>query len=503
MPDSVDSPPQEQKKAMESVQQRRPYRKNLSEIDFMPQEQYDESSQEKPDEIWFGHALTAPATSKDTKDTPLLNRLKTVHHHLHPELKALSKRSIEHRMAALFPKVDDLKKSVVDSLRKIHFEVEDYYHEEGVFSEIARSSSFKNSIMLVILLSTIWMAVETDYNKETILCKAPLEFQIVDNIFCSIFTFEIFVRFMAFSSKSFALQDKWFLFDLGLVVLMVWETWIMVILYWTTRFEFAGSAARGSQILRMLRLTRLVRVARATRLLKYSPELLTLAWSVIAGARSVVVVLAMVWLLIYVFAIIFTMGLSGVLTNYRFDSVFDTVPQSMNSLLLQVLCGPDVELMKSLYEYSVVFYIVFLIFILCSNLTLMNMLIGILCDIVSGVARDTKEELFIKEVESHIARLAHELDIDQNGKISKWEFDQLIDDPLMTASFEDLGVDVVGVANFARFIYEQCDEIPYLDFGRLVGEFRGTKHATVKDIMELRRYMTMELLSFESRVGGT
>ena len=38
----------------------------------------------------------------------------------------------------------------------------------------------------------------------------------------------------------------------------------------------------------------------------------------------------------------------------------------------------------------------------------------------------------------------------------------------MTASFHALGVDIVAVANFAKFIYEQTDEISYQDFGQMV-----------------------------------
>lgn len=273
----------------------------------------------------------------------------------------------------------------------------------------------------------------------------------------------------------------------------------MVILYLAMSYDYAGggTVGRTSQILRMLRLTRLIRVVRATRLLKYSPELLTLAWGVVAGIRSVLVVLCFLGLVIYVFAIIFTMGLSS---EDAGDGVFDSVLQSMNTLLMQVLCSPEADLMNRLRLNAMVYYWLFLLFVLFSNLTLMNMLIGIMCEVISSVSREAKEEVFNREVEAQLTRLASEIDVDRNGGISEEEFGRVLHDPNVTHAFDLLGVDIVGAANFARFIYEQCDEIPYVDFGRLVGEYRGTKHATVKDIMELRRYMTMELLSFESRI---
>merc|ERR1712118_514424 len=61
--------------------------------------------------------------------------------------------------------------------------------------------------------------------------------------------------------------------------------------------------------------------------------------------------------------------------------------------------------------------------------------------------------------------------------------------------------DIVGLANFARFIYEQCDEIPYMDLCRLVADYRGNRNCTVKDVMEMRRYVTMELVGLESRLA--
>jgi len=237
--------------------------------------------------------------------------------------------------------------------------------------------------------------------------------------------------------------------------------------------------------------------ARATRLLKYFPELMTLVWGVAAGLRSVCAVLALLLLFIYVFAVMFTLALSD---THVGAGIFETVPQAMNHLLLQVLCGADEAFMQSLLAFGGLYYFTFLLFLLGSNLTLMNMLIGILCDVVSTTSQAAKDEVFMKEVEKQISRLAREIDIDRNGGISRSEFEMIITDPQITLTFDDLGVDIVGLANFARFIFEQTTEIPFMDFGRLVAEYRGNKNCTVKDVMEMRRYITMELLSLESRL---
>lgn len=264
----------------------------------------------------------------------------------------------------------------------------------------------------------------------------------------------------------------------------------------------AGSAVitTHTQILRSLRMFRLVRVARATRLLHSMPELGVLAQGMIQGVRSVLAVLCLLMLVIYVFAVTFTMTLSG---TDGVSGVFDTVPQSMNFLLLQVLCGPDQAFISSLLAVHWAFYLLYLLFLLLAVLTLMNMLIGILCTVVANAAEMSKETTFLKEVETHTSRLAKALDSDGSGTISKDEFEILIKDPVMTTSFSDLGVDIVAVANFARFIYEQTDAISYANFALLVAKFRGTKSATVKDMMDVIHYLTVELLESAAFLPGT
>merc|ERR1719247_3753029 len=99
-------------------------------------------------------------------------------------------------------------------------------------------------------------------------------------------------------------------------------------------------AAQNSQVFRMLRLIRLVRVARTARILHSVPELVVLAGGMLAGMRSTVAVMCLLLLFIYVFAVVFTMLIGS--------DVFANVPMSMNTLMLQVIVGPDVSVMNSL-----------------------------------------------------------------------------------------------------------------------------------------------------------
>merc|ERR1711953_1647601 len=84
----------------------------------------------------------------------------------------------------------------------------------------------------------------------------------------------------------------------------------------------------------------------------------------------------------------------------------------------------------------------FITFILMTTMTLMNMLIGVLCEVVSAVGAHEREEADIKLLKQSI--LGELLKFDANGDfmISKDEFDTVMTDVQATKALHDLGVDV-------------------------------------------------------------
>jgi hypothetical protein len=414
---------------------------------------------------------------------------------------SLSHRNSVHekrsRVEWLFPSIEGLKTRIDDSLEHFEYKVEDLYHKAGFAKSVVTNEFFKNFITAVTLANIIWLGFETDHNKADLLCQASLIFQIGDNLFCLIFSFEIAARFLAFKCKYDAFTNGSFVLDGSLALLMVWETWIIVALYLLFGSIGNGNTARGSRMLRILRLVRLVRVARTAKMVERFPVLMTLIRAMAQGFRAVLAVGGLLSLVVYVFALIFTMSLSG---EAVFNGKFDTVPVSMKLLFLQVICGPDSSLMNSLVDTSFVCLAVFILFLMCANFTLMNMLIGVVCDAVCRVSTEAKQDLFERMVNQTIHGLEKTLDVDNSGGISLEEFAAILTDPATTECFYDIGVDLLGVANFARFIYAQCDEMSYQEFSSLIRAFRKTEPATIKDIMESMRYISLEVSAFEAQM---
>merc|ERR1719454_803452 len=109
-----------------------------------------------------------------------------------------------------------------------------------------------------------------------------------------------------------------------------------------------------------------------------------------------------------------------------------------------------------------------------------------LCDVVAKSSEGSRETNLMTRMENQLAVLTAELDEDGDGRIDKDEFEVIIKDPNLTAALVELDVDIVGVANFAKFIYAQCESISYEDFKNLASRYRNERVSTGKDMMELR-----------------
>lgn len=138
-------------------------------------------------------------------------------------------------------------------------------------------------------------------------------------------------------------------------------------------------------------------------------------------------------------------------------------------------------------------YFFYLIYILMGSLTIMNMLIGILVDVVSSVANDDKEETFQRDMEEKVEHLAKSLDVHQRGRIAKADFEQVFKRPEVILSLTDLGVDVAGLLDFAHFVFQENEDLSYANFEHMVVQFRSGRSATVKDVMHMRKQMSSQL----------
>merc|ERR1712110_1389065 len=126
------------------------------------------------------------------------------------------------------------------------------------------------------------------------------------------------------------------------------------------------------------------------------------------------------------------------------------------------------------------------VFMSLSSLTVLNMLVGVLCDVVSEVAGKERVERATTMASERMKGIAEELDEDFNGKISYNEFSRIMEKPEALQTLEDVGVNPVAIVDFAElfFVENGCSiELPFDQFMEMVMDLRETNTAKVKDVM--------------------
>jgi len=357
------------------------------------------------------------------------------------------------------------------------------------WGEIAAHPMFEGCTLFVITLNAVWIGVDQDFNDAPELRLARLLFIIVENFFCYYFTFEVVIRFLAFKKKCQCFRDAWFRFDGILVVLMIVETWIFPIVM----PESGESGGSGLKNLTMLRLLRLLRLARISRLMRAVPSLFILLKGMKAAARSVITTLVLLVIFLYVLGIVFVMFLGK---RPEFREVYGSLPLAMNNLFLGGTLLDDVTDVLANFKDSgdltpKIFLYVMFFFVLVSSFTILNMLIGILCEVAQRT-KDAETESADWDVATELLTASFKsLDEDGSGMISKKEFSIMNEKPAVKDAFEILDISAEHLLQLSDAIFEPDDdakdkELSFTDFLDVIWSNRPGTSASVLDLHQMQ-----------------
>merc|ERR1712032_215892 len=265
----------------------------------------------------------------------------------------------------------------------------------------------------------------------------------------------------------------------------------MSIIFATFPVQGSGQAPGNTSFLKVIRLFRLSRVARMAKLLHAVPELMILIKGLTVAARSVFCTLGLLVIIVYVFALAFRQLCEGTALG---EQRFDSVSKSMSTLFLDATLPDLSAIVNEAGDESIGFAMLLMVFILLGSLTLLNMLVGILVEVVSVVSAVENEQLTVNFVKQKLQTLKHSETIENSiDRISRHEFEKLLVRPEAAKIIQEVGVDVVGLVDFADVIFQDADELSFGEFMGLILQFRGTNNATVRDIVDLRKFMSQEL----------
>lgn len=393
---------------------------------------------------------------------------------------------------------ESIKQQVRGALEKqAPYDVAMYYKDpkDSFWPRIATNPVFENTTLGVISVNAVYIAIDTDWNKAEPLTptgtfdlvdSGPF-FQFMEHAFCVYFTFEWLARFLSFKNKANCRKDGWFVFDSALVFMMVMETWVMLIVIAAIG---GGSPVQGTSILRLFRLLRL---SRLMRMLRSLPELMILIKGMATAMKSVAWVMGLLTILTYVFAIAFTQLAVGTPVHedapFTLADAFPNIAHSMYTLLIYATLLDDlINFTDSLRFQSWPMLALSFVYIILAAWTVMNMLIGVLCEVVSKVADKERDDIRTFTLSEKMREVVGLLDKDEDKKISYKEFSEILEKPDALSALEDVGVSPLGLVDFAElFFFEDGQEVPlsFEDFMEMVLDLRESNNATVKDMLNV------------------
>jgi len=395
----------------------------------------------------------------------------------------------------LFKEVNNLRKGVPD---KDQDAIDRQKLNSTIFGKLAANKIFEGTTLGFIVLNAGFIGYDADfsarqkgpenlYDCEDFAPSDCYQFIIFENLFAVYFTAEVVIRFLAYKRKIDGLWDPWFMFDSTLVLFMVVETWVLPIV---------GASGPLAQ-LSVLRLLRLLRITRMAKLMRFFPELQIIVKGMVAAVRSVLCTAVLLILILYVWAILFTseyhQGDADDADCEGAVALFGSMGKSMRHLFIMGTILDDITLCCNSIRGSskgTAMLSAFIIFVLISSFTMLNMLIGILCEVVCATGEGERNKNTEAHVRESITTLFHKMDKDGSGDITRDEFISMKKDKNVMSALQELEVKAKHFEMYADLMFkpeEEGGEMPTFDFEK-----------TINMIMRLRPGTKVSALDFAS-----
>jgi len=201
--------------------------------------------------------------------------------------------------------------------------------------------------------------------------------------------------------------------------------------------------------------------------------------------------MVLLMVLLYVFGIFFKTQMEQYPASVA--DHFSSVSESMWILLMDgtILDNPSKMLNELRLNCGFVMTTAFLLFILLSFFTLMNMLIGILCEVVFSVKQSDKREAEIAYLQLHMGEILECYDKDDDAKLGPEEFDLLMKNPEVHDTLHKFGTDARGLLAMheAGLMFPDDVSLSFSDFIRVIMQLKGQKTARVADVVDMRKYI--------------
>merc|ERR1712113_996552 len=148
--------------------------------------------------------------------------------------------------------------------------------------------------------------------------------------------------------------------------------------------------------------------------------------------------------------------------------------------MLEGILPTNAPLVRDMADAEPLLWPIIISFIVLSVITIMNMLLGVLVEVVAAVAATEKEGMTVSAVSSQLRQvMAETLNINIKNPILKADFKGLLLKNEINAILVDVKVDVIGLMEAVDVIYEDLERdepgkgMTFEDFVELVLNMRG------------------------------
>lgn len=239
----------------------------------------------------------------------------------------------------------------------------------------------------LIIANAIFLGVEVDY-REGAVGGAKVMWDITEYTFTLAFTLELYLRIRLHRWATF--KNSWNNFDAFLVALGINDSFIVSNIDLGDGSESSSGTLKMLQVLRMMRLLKLLRIVRLFRMFS---DLWVLLRGLLCACRSLGWVMLMLGMVKYVSAIVLTklIGKEYGPVDDQINEYWGTVPSSVYSLFV-VMTGEEWVTIadESAEHMGGPFRLFFVMYILFTDLALVNLVTGVIVDKVVMCTRENE-----------------------------------------------------------------------------------------------------------------
>lgn len=165
----------------------------------------------------------------------------------------------------------------------------------------------------------------------------------------------------------------------------------------------------------------------------------------------------------------------------------------MNTLLLHGILPLHAEIVNDVGAAHWIFWPLMVLFVVLVSVTLLNMLVGVMVDIIQVIGSAQKEGMTVSILATNLREAMKELDRHPDAPFTKFEFQKFLSEQQVMQVMYENGVDVVALVETSELVFEdfhrQGEEFLFSNLIDTVLNMRGSNQATVKDVKDNLRFM--------------